>query len=50
MGEKARILVVDDEEDIRKVLATILEKEGYIVDTAQNGEEVVEKSNARAIG
>jgi DNA-binding NtrC family response regulator len=44
MGEHARILVVDDDESIRKVLATILEEEGYTVDTAKNGKEAVTKS------
>jgi len=36
--------VVDDDESIRKVLATILEEKGYIVDTAENGKEAVKKS------
>jgi len=44
MGERARILVVDDDESIRKVLATILEEEGYTVDTAKNGKEAITKS------
>jgi len=44
MGESARILVVDDDESIRKVLATILEEEGYTVDTAKNGKEAITKS------
>jgi len=47
MDEKARILVIDDDESIRKTLATILEEKGYIVDTAQNGKEAIEKSNAK---
>ena len=47
MGETARILVVDDDEIIRKTLATILEDEGYIVDTAENGKEAIEKSNTK---
>ncbi|MCW3993337.1 MAG: response regulator [Candidatus Bathyarchaeota archaeon] len=47
MGERARILVVDDNEGIRKVLKTILEEEGYVVDTAENGKEAIEKSNAK---
>jgi len=46
LAEPARILVVDDDESIRKTLATILEDHGYIVDTAQNGKEATEKSNA----
>ena len=47
MGETARILVVDDDESIRKTLATILEEEGYVVDTAENGKEAIKKSNAK---
>jgi DNA-binding NtrC family response regulator len=45
MAKNARILVVDDEESIRKVLATILEEEGFTVDTASSGKEAIEKSN-----
>lgn len=45
MGERARILVVDDDESIRKVLVTILEDEGYDVDTAKTGREAIKKSN-----
>ncbi len=47
MVERSRILVVDDDESIRKVLATILEDEGYVVDTAENGKEAIEKSNTK---
>jgi len=47
MGERARILVVDDNEGIRKVLKANLEEEGYVVDTAENGKEAIEKSNAK---
>ncbi len=47
MGESARILIVDDNESIRKTFATILEDRGYAVDTAENGREAVEKSNAK---
>jgi DNA-binding NtrC family response regulator len=47
MGEHARILVVDDDESVRKVLATILEEEGYAVDTAKNGREAIKKSKAK---
>jgi len=43
--ERARILVVDDDESIRKTLAAVLEDQGYVVDTAENGREAVEKSN-----
>jgi DNA-binding NtrC family response regulator len=44
MGERARILVVDDDESIRKTLAAILEEQGYIVDTAENGKKAVKKT------
>jgi len=44
MDKRARILIVDDDECIRKVLATILEEEGYAVDTAKNGKEAITKS------
>ena len=47
MGERARILVVDDDESIRKVLATILEEEGYAVVTAKNGREAIKKSKVK---
>jgi DNA-binding NtrC family response regulator len=47
MGESTRILVVDDDESIRKVLSTILEEEGYSVDTAKNGKEAISKSNRK---
>jgi DNA-binding NtrC family response regulator len=46
MGERARILVVDDDESIRKTLAAILEDKGYDVDTAENGKEAIKKSHA----
>jgi DNA-binding NtrC family response regulator len=45
MDERARILVVDDDESIRRVMVTILELEGYSVDTAEDGREAIEKSN-----
>ena len=44
MNEMARILIVDDDESIRKSLSAVLEEEGYIVDTAESGGEAVEKS------
>ena len=43
-SKKGRILVVDDDEGIRKVVAEALKSEGYLVDTASNGKEAVEKS------
>ncbi len=46
MGEHTRILVVDDDEGIRKTLFAILQDEGYEVDTAESGKEAILKSNA----
>lgn len=46
MVEQERILVVDDDDSIRKVLASILEEKGYMVDTAQNGKEAIEKTQS----
>jgi two-component system response regulator PilR (NtrC family) len=47
LSEKARILIVDDDESIRKALTAVLEEEGYAVDTAQNGNEAIEKCNEK---
>jgi DNA-binding NtrC family response regulator len=44
MVENARILIVDDDENIRKVLKTILEEEGYAVDEAEDAKKAIEKS------
>ena len=48
MGENARIIIIDDDESIRQVLKTILEEEGYTVDTADTGKEAVLKTNEKA--
>src|ERR1043165_3513827 len=39
---QARLLVVDDEESLRITTAAILEREGYVVDTASSGDEAIE--------
>jgi DNA-binding NtrC family response regulator len=44
MGESARILIIDDDENIRKVLQAILEDEGYIIETAETAKKGIEKS------
>ena len=44
MKERARILVVDDDESVRRTFSAILEESGYIVDTAESGKEAIEKS------
>jgi signal transduction histidine kinase len=42
---EARILVVDDEENLRITTAAILEKDGYIVDVAASGDEAISLLN-----
>jgi DNA-binding response OmpR family regulator len=44
--ETGRILVVDDDESIRKLLVVTLESSGYSVDTAKDGKEAIRKSNS----
>ena len=41
LTDKKRILVVDDEENLRHMLQVMLRKNGYIVDTAVNGNEAL---------
>jgi DNA-binding NtrC family response regulator len=48
MVNPARILVVDDDENIRKTLSAILKDEGYTVDVAQSGSEAVKKTQTAA--
>lgn len=47
LDKRASVLVVDDDAGIRKTLSKILEKEGYLVETAENGEQAIEASNRR---
>lgn len=44
---KASILIVDDDEDIRKMMRLILEGEGYEVDEAGSAREAIEKSKKK---
>lgn len=39
-----KILVVDDEDDVRNLLVMIFRDAGYQVDSAKNGKEAVEKA------
>ncbi len=45
MKEHIRILVVDDDESVTRTFKVILEAKGYVVDTAENGREAIEKSH-----
>ncbi len=42
MAQETRVLVVDDEDRIRRLLKMYLEKEEFIVVEAENGEEALE--------
>ena len=46
MTDAAKILLIDDDKNIRQTLVIVLQEEGYIVDTAETGKEAVEKSFA----
>jgi DNA-binding NtrC family response regulator len=41
------ILVIDDKDAMRKMMSQTLAEEGYVVDTAANGPEGIEKAKAR---
>ncbi len=43
--EGKKILIVDDEPDILEILSYNLRKEGYLVETANNGEEGLKKAS-----
>lgn len=44
--EKGKILIVDDEERIRNILAMILKDQGYEVETAQDGIEAITRAES----
>ena len=44
MDKQARILIVDDDENIRNTMKAILEDEGYMVDSAASGNEAILKT------
>jgi DNA-binding NtrC family response regulator len=46
LSDSARILVIDDEEGIRKTISLALERAGYVVDTAETGKQAIEKTGA----
>ena len=47
LTQGASVLVVDDDAGIRKTLSKILEKEGYLVETVENGQQAIKASNER---
>jgi DNA-binding NtrC family response regulator len=47
MSRNTRILVVDDDENIRKVVIAILEDEGYTVESVGTAKEAIEKSKRK---
>ena len=48
MDKHAKILVVDDDENIRNTMKAILEDEGYIVDLAATGSEAIQQTKKTA--
>lgn len=46
MEQEVKILIVDDEERIRRLLKMYLERENYLIDEAQEGNEALEKALA----
>src|SRR5699024_3253665 len=44
MSDSNRILVVDDEERIRRLIKIYLEREDFVVEEAENGVEALEKA------
>jgi DNA-binding NtrC family response regulator len=45
LKERIRILVVDDDGSVTRTFKVILEENGYVVDTAENGRDAIEKSH-----
>lgn len=45
--DKASILIVEDDANIRETLKTILQQQGYNIDTAKNGQEAIQKSKTK---
>ncbi len=48
MSGKSRILIIDDDENIRKVVAAILRDTGYVVDLAETGAQAIAKTGQTA--
>ena len=48
MHRHAKILVVDDDENIRNTMKAILEDEGYLIDLAATGNDAIKKTKKTA--
>jgi DNA-binding NtrC family response regulator len=48
LNKNVSILIVDDDENIRKTMKAILEDEGYMVDWAATGKDAIKKTNEKA--
>ncbi len=48
-SEQQRILVIDDNEDIRNLISMVLEKEGHQISTAVDARDGIEKLEAHEI-
>ena len=46
MSTSSRILVIDDDENVRKTVELTLKNSGFQVDSAENGQEAIKKANA----
>ena len=44
---KPRILIVEDDENVRETLKNLLRQRGYEMDTAKTGKEAIQKSKAK---
>jgi DNA-binding NtrC family response regulator len=47
LTEKAKILIVDDDENVRETMKAILEDENYRVEIATNGKQAIQMSNEK---
>jgi DNA-binding NtrC family response regulator len=47
MKSKASILIVEDDVNIRETMSTILQQSGYSTDTAENGCEAIQRTEAK---
>jgi len=47
MKDKLSILIVEDDANIRETLSTILQQKGYKTDTAETGQEGIQKSKTK---